>query len=72
MNSTYCVVARFATGKSRASLSRCAACRRLRGGVFASQRRHLPAHFRPPPDMYDRSRGGKCDGGFTTENMQAK
>ena len=25
-----------------------------------------------PPDMYDRSRRGKCDGGFTTENMQAK
>ena len=49
MNSTYCVVARFATGKSRASLSQCAACRQLRGGVFPSQRRHLPAHFRPPP-----------------------
>ena len=67
------VVARFATGKLRASLSQCAACRQLRGGVFPSQRRHLAAHFRPPgPDMYYRSRGGKCNGGFTTKNMQTK
>jgi hypothetical protein len=64
-------VARFATGKLRASLSQCAACRQLRGGVFPSQRRHLAAHFRPP-DMYYRSSRGKGDGGFTTENMKEK
>ena len=67
------VMARFATGncKLRASLSQCAGCRQLRVAVFASQRRQLAAPFRPP-DMYYRSRRGKCDGGFTTENMQTK
>jgi hypothetical protein len=38
----------FAAGKSRASLSQCAASRQLRGGVFPSQRRHLAAPFRTP------------------------
>ena len=67
------VMARFATGncKLRASLSQCAGCRQLRVAVFASQRRQLAAPFRPP-DMYYRSRRGKCDGGFTPESMQAK
>ncbi len=65
------VVARFASGKLRASLSQCAGCRQLRVAVFASQRRQLAAPFRPP-DLYYRSRGGKCDGGFTSESMQAK
>jgi hypothetical protein len=62
------VVARFATVKLRASLSQCAGCRQLRVAVLVRQ---LAAPFRPP-DMYYRSRGGKCDGGFTPESMQAK
>ena len=59
----------------RASLSQCAACRQLRGGVFASQLAppsRRAALARPRGVMYYRSRRGKCDGGFTNGNMQAK
>jgi hypothetical protein len=57
------VMALLATCKCHASLSQCAGCRQLRHQLVALLR---------SPDMHCCSRRGKCDGGFTPENVQTK